>query len=78
MFTKYESGENRAFTPREFDLATSSLKDILNDGVSTKDVQSSAPLKLTVITWKLSVSVYEINEFLKIWMDRFQNVNRLI
>jgi hypothetical protein len=50
MFTKYESGENRGFIVREFDLATSTVKNILNDGVCTKeDVQCSAPLKLTVI-----------------------------
>jgi hypothetical protein len=51
VFNKYEGGGSLASIPREFDLATSAVNDILNNDVCTKKNVSNVPrLGNTVIT----------------------------
>jgi hypothetical protein len=51
MLKKYEGGQGLSSIARELDLATSTVKSIMNDSARTKEhVKGSAPLKSTVIT----------------------------
>lgn len=67
---KYEGGQSLSSIARELDLATSTVKSILNDSARIKEhVKGSAPLKSTVITKQRSGAIYEMEKLLTIWMD---------
>jgi DNA invertase Pin-like site-specific DNA recombinase len=70
MLKKYEGGQRLSSIVRELNLATSTVKRILNDSARIKEhVKGSAPLKSTVITKQRSGVFYEMEKLLTIWME---------
>jgi hypothetical protein len=70
MLKKYEGDQRLSSIACELDLATSTVKSILNDSARIKQhVKGSAHLKSTVITKQLSGAIYEMEKLLTMWME---------
>ncbi|CAM2120016.1 unnamed protein product [Caretta caretta] len=67
---KYEGGQSLSSIARELNLATSTVKSILNDSARIKEhMKGSALLKSTVITKQRSGAIYEMEKLLTMWME---------
>ncbi|XP_006635468.2 tigger transposable element-derived protein 1-like [Lepisosteus oculatus] len=70
IIRRYEGGQSLTSIAREVGMPISTVSTIVKDSARIKEhVESSAPLKSTVITKRRSGIIYEMEKLLTIWME---------